>query len=99
MTFKEFIDKKIEYYNNALEINFEYYDRLCYKGVLETLSEVSEDSTIEDLKNMLSKYTEQLENYTGQFFSEYHSTLSDRKRIVKELIKFKEGADNNVDMC
>lgn len=99
MTFREFIDKKIEHYNNALKNNFEYYDRLRYKGVIETLSEVSESSTIEDLKNMLSKYTEQLENYTGQFFSEYHYTLSDRKRIVKELIKFKEEVDNYVDMC
>lgn len=98
MTFKEFIDKKIEHYNNALEKNFEYYDRLRYKGVLETLSEVSESSTIEDLKNILSKYTEQLENYTGQFFSEYHSTLSDRKRIVKELIKFKEGDINEKNL-
>lgn len=98
MTFREFIDKKIEHYNNALNKNFEYYDRLRYKGVLETLSEVSEDSTIEDLKNMLSKYTEQLENYTGQFFSEYHSTLSDRKRIVKELMKFKEGEYNEKNL-
>jgi hypothetical protein len=98
MTFREFIDKKIEHYNNALEKNFEYYDRLRYKGVLETLSEVSEDSTIEDLKNMLSKYTEQLENYTGEFFSEYHSTLSDRKRIIKELIKFKEGEYNEKNL-
>ena len=98
MTFKEFIDKKIEHYNNALENNFEYYDRLRYKGVLETLSEVSEDSTIEELKNMLSKYTEQLENHTGQFFSEYHSTLSDRKRIIKELIKFKEGEYNEKNL-
>ena len=47
---------------------------------------------------MLSKYTEQLENYTGQFFSEYHSTLSDRKRIVKELIKFKEGDINEKNL-
>ena len=98
MTFKEFIDKKIEHYNNALEKNFEYYDRLRYKRVLETLSEISEDSTIEELKNMLSKYTEQLENYTGQFFSEYHSTLSDRKRIIKELIKFKEGEYNEKNL-
>ena len=98
MTFREFIDKKIEHYNNALEKNFEYYDRLRYKGVIETLLEVSEDSTIEDLKNMLSKYTEQLENYTGQFFSEYHSTLSDRKRIIKELIKFKEGEYNEKNL-
>ena len=98
MTFREFIDKKIEHYNNALNKNFEYYDRLRYKGVLETLSEVSEDSTIEDLKNMLSKYTEQLENYTGQFFSEYHYTLSDRKRIIKELIKFKEGDINEKNL-
>lgn len=98
MTFREFIDKKIEHYNNALNKNFEYYDRLRYKGVLETLSEVSEDSTIEDLKNMLSKYTEQLENHTGQFFSEYHSTLSDRKRIIKELIKFKEGDINEKNL-
>lgn len=98
MTFREFIDKKIEHYNNALNKNFEYYDRLRYKGVLETLSEVSEDSTIEDLKNMLSKYTEQLENYTGQFFSEYHYSLSDRKRIIKELIKFKEGDINEKNL-
>ena len=98
MTFREFIDKKIEHYNNALNKNFEYYDRLRYKGVLETLSEISEDSTIEDLKNMLSKYTEQLENHTGQFFSEYHSTLSDRKRIIKELIKFKEGEYNEKNL-
>lgn len=98
MTFREFIDKKIEHYNNALEKNFEYYDRLRYKGVIETLLEVSEDSTIEDLKNMLSKYTEQLENYTGQFFSEYHYTLSDRKRIIKELIKFKEGDINEKNL-
>lgn len=88
MNLKEFINKKIEDYNKQLDETLEYYDRFRYEAVIETLKEISFDAKIEDLNNMLNKYRKQQEEYTGQFFSEYHYSLSDRIVIVKSIIKF-----------
>lgn len=57
--------------------------------------EISYNVKIEDLNNMLNKYKKQQEEYTGQFFSEYHYSLSDRIGIVKSIIKFLEEMERN----
>lgn len=93
MNLKEFINNKIEHYNEQLDENLEYYDRFRYEAVIETLKEISYDAKIEDLNNMLNKYKKQQEEYTGQFFSEYHYSLSDRIGVIKSIIKFLEGLD------
>lgn len=68
MNLKEFINKKIEHYNEQLDENLEYYDRFRYEAVIETLKEISYDVKIEDLNNMLNKYRKQ-QKYTLDSFS------------------------------
>lgn len=95
MNLKEFINEKIKHYEEQLDENLEYYDRFRYEAIIETLKEISYNAKIEDLNNMLNKYKKQQEEYTGQFFSEYHYSLSDRIGIVKSIIKFLEEMEKN----
>ena len=96
MSLKKFINLKIKYYNNLLNgKNLDYYDKFRYKAIIETLNEISFDIKIEDLNNIITEYKKQQEKYTGQFFSEYHYSLSDRIYIVKSLIDFLNRRVNN----
>lgn len=96
MNLKEFIEEKITHYNKACEKNPNYYDRLRYKGIIETLKEIPSDATIEDLNVMRNKYEQEQKEYANaECFSNYHHTLFDRIYMIKRIIKFLEEMERN----